>query len=477
MRKIGPWAFVCLIFGFVLSPRSSSAQFAVLDTFYGSNGANPLYVVPIQGTNGNIYGTTTYGGETGCPPPLGCGITYELSPSGVEKPLWKFTTDGTGGLPSAGLMQATDGNFYGTTTDGGANDCGTVFKMTPEGELTTVYNFDCESAGTPESTLVEGLDGDLYGNTPNALYRISPQGIVTIIYTFCPNCGSGFAATAGLILGFDGNFYGTTSAGNPNNGGTVFKFNPGGTLTTLYNFCSQPNCTDGSTPEAALVQAADGNFYGTTMNGGAHGYGTVFKITAAGQLTTLHSFDSKDGANPSSALVYASDGNFYGTTQYRGAHYDNGANMGGTVFKISPSGVLNTLHNFCAAPSCGDGENPWGGLLQDTNGDLYGETNYGGATNCVTLSGCGVIYTLSLGLPEFVKAQFDAGKVGGEVTILGTNVSGTTSVSFNGSEAAFRVVSSTEIKATVPEGASSGNIKVVLPNGEVSTNVPFRVLQ
>lgn len=477
MRCIRFWAGVCLASVFLcFSAQLSSAQsFSVLDTFYGPNGANPLYIVPIQGTNGNIYGTTTDGGTENCPPPLGCGITYEMSPSGLEKPLWKFTTDGTGGLPSAGLVQATDGNFYGTTTDGGANDCGTLFKMTPEGTVTTLYNFDCESASNPQTLLVEGLDGDLYGTTGETIYKITTAGVFSIVYTFCDVCGTIFAPN-NLILALDGNFYGTASVGNSSNGGAVFKFSSGGTLTTLYNFCSEANCADGKTPEAGLVQAADGNFYGTTMNGGANGDGTVFKITPGGKLTTLHSFNFRDGANPSSALVYASDGNFYGTTQYGGANYDNGANMGGTVFKISSAGVLKTLYNFCAALSCSDGENPWGGLLQDTNGDLYGETNYGGTTECVTLSGCGVIYQVSLDLPAFVETQFDAGKVDGEVNILGTDLSGATSVSFNGAEAAFRVVSSSEITATVPAGASSGKITVDTPNGELATNVAFRVL-
>ena len=204
-----------------------------------------------------------------------------------------FTTldsfDGTdGSFPYAGLAQA--GNLYGTTVSGGANGEGTVFTMTQSGNLTTLHSF------------LYYTDGEL--------------------------------PYAGLVQGRDGNFYGTTYAGGTNNaGGTIFKITPSGKLTALYSFCSEVvngNCTDGSSPDAGLVQDTNGNLYGTTQGGGANSYGTVFTITTSGKLKTLHSFDSTDGAIPDAGLVQDINGYLYGTTT------EGGANGEGSVFKLLP---------------------------------------------------------------------------------------------------------------------------------------------
>jgi uncharacterized repeat protein (TIGR03803 family) len=168
-----------------------------------------------------------------------------------------------------------------------------------------------------------------------------------------------------------GNGYGTTIGGGAYDDGTVFQVTPDGTLTTLYTFCSQVNCTDGAEPYSGLV-VAGGNFYGTTYWGGANGAGTVFEITPAGLLTTLHSFAGgpNDGAYPIAGLVQIG-GNFYGTTQA------GGANEAGTVFEITPAGQLTTLHSFCSQSGCADGAIPYAGLVQATNGNLYGTTSGG----------------------------------------------------------------------------------------------------
>jgi uncharacterized repeat protein (TIGR03803 family) len=252
-----------------------------------------------------------------------------------------------GAYPLAGLIQATDGNFYGTAYAGGVNGNGTAFKITPAGTLTTLYSF-CSQA----------------------------------------NCGDGETPYAALVQGTDGNFYGTTYAGgsssNCNGGcGTVFKITSANTLSTLHGFAG----TDGSAPYAALVQAIDGNFYGTTEGGGTNGYGTVFKITPGGTLTTLYSFCSQtncgDGAYPLAGLIQATDGNFYGTTEV------GGTNGYGTVFKITPGGTLTTLYSFCSQTNCGDGASPLAGLIQATDGNFYGTTDYGGTM------GYGAIFSLS----------------------------------------------------------------------------------
>ena len=225
-----------------------------------------------------------------------------------------YSTDGA--TPYAGLVQATDGNFYATTYAGGTSGncqggCGTVFKITPGGTLTTLHSFDWYDGASPTGALVQGTDGNFYGTTYGGganqyygtVFKITPSGTLTSLYSFCAqaNCADGAMPYAGLLQASDGNFYGTTLEGGANSGcslgsgtcGTVFKITPGGTLTTLYSFCAQPGCADGGNPYAGLVRGSDGNFYGTTFGRGANGYGTVFKITPAGALTTLHSFDRR----------------------------------------------------------------------------------------------------------------------------------------------------------------------------------------
>ena len=306
-----------------------------------------------------------------------------------------FTTlvnfDMTNGAdPGTSLVQGTDGNFYGTTYYGGANSSGTVFQMTPEGALTTLYSFcaqsNCSDGANPTAALVQAPDGDFYGTTSfggvgtghGTVFKITPTGTLTTLHIFVVSDGA--VPTAALVQGSDGNFYGTTEYGGGNDLGTVFKMTPAGTLTTLYAFAG----TDGSYPYAGLVQGSDGNFYGATMDGGTNNLGTVFRITLAGTLTTLHSFNSTDGAYPIGALVQGSDGNFYGTTD------DNGPNNYGTIFEMTPAGALTTLHGF----SNTDGAYPEVGLVQGSDGDFYGTTELGGSSNC-NGSGCGTIFKIT----------------------------------------------------------------------------------
>ena len=237
-------------------------------------------------------------------------------------------------------------------------------------------------------------------------------------------------------------------------------------MTTLYSFCPQDECADGQGPYAGLIQTADGNLYGTTYYGGSHNYGTVFQLAPGGALTTLHRFclsACADGKYPYAGLVQATNGELYGTTS------EGGANLSGTIFKITPTGTFTTLYSFCSQPGCPDGSSPYGGLMQSTDGDLYGTTFYGGANKY------GTIFRLSVGLGPFVATRPTAGPVGAAVIILGTDLTGTTSVSFNGAAAAFEIVSNSEITTTVPAGATSGKVQVVIPSGTLSSNMPFRV--
>jgi uncharacterized repeat protein (TIGR03803 family) len=272
-----------------------------------------------------------------------------------------------------------------------------------------------------------------------------------------------------LVQATDGNLYGTTSIGGAYNGGTVFKITLDGTLTTLHAFCAQSGCPDGSYPIAALIQEPGGDLYGTTYQGGANPRtGTVFKITRSGTFSTLHSFcvqsECPDGAAPA-GLVRTADGALYGTTMVGGAHGR------GTIFKITTSGTLTTLYSFCAQSGCPDGFSPSNTLMQATNGDLYGTTADGGAHRG------GTVFQFSVGLGPFVETLPASGAVGTTVIILGTDLTGVSSVTFNGTAAAFSADSATAISATVPAGASTGTIVVTTPSGTLSSNVPFRVMQ
>jgi uncharacterized repeat protein (TIGR03803 family) len=391
-----PTMICVVILFFVAAVIGASAQSLVFTSLYGFNGSDGWQpeATLVQAPDGTIYGTTMLGGAGGRGACNGsCGTIFKITPAGVQTMFHSFDGfDGNG--PYGGLVQASDGNLYGTTASGGAsvtwgsNGSGTVFKITPAGTLTTLHSFcaqaDCTDGANPFAGLVQATDGNFYGTTElggasgncsggcGTFFRITPSGTLTTLHSFD---GSGGANPYGaLVQASDGNFYGTASAGGTNNSGTVFKITPAGTLTTLYSFCAQTGCPDGSTPYAALVQATDGNFYGTTVRGGSwYGAGTAFKITPRGALTSLHSFCASgppcaDGALPFAGLVQASDGNFYGTTT------GSGTDGNGTIFKITSAGALTTLLTFNGL----NGLWPVGGLVQARNGIFYGTTYAGG---------------------------------------------------------------------------------------------------
>jgi len=508
--KLNGWKKACALLSLCAATAigSSAQTFTTLLSFDYTNGAYPSGSL-IQGFNGNLYGTTGEGGNPLCYGGDACGTVFEITDGGTLTSLHSFdTTDGA--HPNAPLVQAADGDFYGATSWGGSfctpSGCGTVFEITAGGALTSLYSFcsqtSCTDGSTPYSGLVQGKDGNLYGTTSNGgnsqchdcgtVFKITPAGTLTTLYSFCPQTGCTDGATPnGLVLSTNGNLYGTTYSGGVNHSGTVFTVTPTGKLTTLYSFCAQASCTDGASPGAGLIQATDGNFYGTTEGGGQlhsplcakfGGCGTVFKITPEGKLTTLYRFCARrnctDGAFPDATLVQATDGYFYGTTGHGGT-YNPPCDAGcGTVFVISPT-TLTVLHSFCSLTGCTDGMSP-GGLVQSTNGILYGITGSGGqtSTNCGTITdpGCGTVYSLNMGLGPFVKTNPAMGKVGSVVGILGNNLKGTTSVSFNGTSTTFTVWSGSYIKAAVPVGATSGYVTVTTPNETLTSNVPFHVI-
>jgi uncharacterized repeat protein (TIGR03803 family) len=478
-KKLGLLKMVCLVAFLCGTAISSPAQtFTSLLGFDGTNGANPHWVYLVQGTDGELYGTTAAG------PPGDGGTVFKITTGGALTTLYKFCAQGgspcpDGAQPNSGLVLATNGNFYGTTMNGGANEsscgngCGTVYQITSGGKLTTLHSFEFSDGAAPEVGLIQAANGLLYGTTSSGgsgdvgtIFEIETGGSFTSLLSF--DGVNGDYPNARLVQDSLGVLYGTAQE-RSSGAGSVFETNYFGQLNTLYTF----HGPDGGGPTGALIQATDGNFYGTTQAGGPDSGGTVFKITPAGELTTLYNFcaqsECRDGSTPIGGLIQATDGNLYGTT-YAGGANETSCNGGcGTIFKITTAGKLTTLYSFCAQAQCADGSAPPEGLVQHTNGSLYGVTYYGGP------DGLGTIFSLSVGLAPSVKTVPTSANVGAKVTILGTLLNGATKVLFDGLAATFTVVSSTEITAIVPTGASTGNLTVVTPKGTLTSNVPFRV--
>jgi uncharacterized repeat protein (TIGR03803 family) len=396
----------------IASPPQTLTPLAAFDD---ANGFEPSSLT--AGADGNFYGTTFLGGNLSTCDSNGCGVIFKMTPAGKLTVIYSFSgpdgiapealVQGSDGN-FYGTTFCTTGTFHLTASLAGPSlTCyggGTVFKITPSGTLTTLHYFNgADGAAPPKGGLTEGSDGNFYGvagaggaNNQGTVFKITPGGTLTTLYNFAGPDGYG---PVGLMQGADGNFYGTTVQGGNFSVcdfygcGTVFKLTPSGTLTTLHSFTG----ADGAYPLAAVVQGSDGNFYGTTSAAGAHqtclpeNYcGTVFKITPSGTLTTLYNFGGQDGASPQAALLPASDGNLYGTTNM------GGSGGFGTVFRITPSGTLNTLHNFCTEQGCSDGIGPWAGLVQGPNGLLFGTTSVGGNNStCNAPYGCGAVFNLT----------------------------------------------------------------------------------
>jgi len=442
----------------VITQATHAQTLTTLASFTGSNGSDPLFAPLLQGSDGNLYGTTSGGGAHGH------GTVFKVTTGGTIKTLYSFCAKSgcaDGSAPYAGLIQAKDGNFYGTTEAGGINNAGTVFKITAGGVLTTLHKFNYNDGANPYAALLQATDGNFYGTTESGgahilgtVFRMTPGGTLTTLHSF--NSTDGSSPEASLIQAADGNFYSTTYNGGTDGYGTAFKITPAGTVTTLHVF----NDADGRAVTAGLVQAGDGNFYGATSLSGANGYGIVFMMTPQGTLTTLHNFNATDGATPNQ-LALGSDGNFYGTT------ISGGTNTDGTTFEITPQGVFTSLHSFAKS----DGADPFAGLVQDTDGKFYGTTSFGGSKNS------GTVFRLDVGLGPFVEAVPTAGKVGAKVKILGTKLTGATSVSFNATAAVFTVVSASEITTTVPNGATTGTVRVTTLGGTLLSKGAFQITQ
>jgi len=523
MKKTRLTGIACIIiiavFCVAATVAAPSQTYTVVTGFNPTQGSNPTGPLA-QGVDGNLYGTTETGGNSNsiCPAAggtlgSGCGSIFKVTPSGQLTTIYEFCSLANcsdGAVPLGSLLLAANGNFYGVTSVGGAADHGTVFEITPTGTLTTLYSFcaqtNCTDGANPPGTLIQGVNGNIYGTTnkggahqssackPTAtvvgcgtIFQITPSGQLTTLYSFCAlaNCADGELPVTPLTQGTDGNIYGTTTGGGVVNTkfcgstgcGTVFQITPTGTLTTIHKFCTVTvgtnPCGDGASPDTALVQVSNDSMVGTA--------GNIFSITAAGKLTVLLS-----GLRAVEGFTVATDGNIYGVTFSGGVNNSfcsGGASTCGTIFKMSASGAFNTIYSFCqdgSADSCPDGALPVVGLMQATNGNLYGATFFGGpvvdvSCNAIGNGGCGTVFTAPLGISPFVQAVTNFGRAGYNITILGNNLTGTTGVTFNGTPATFTVVSDTQINAKVPSGATTGIIQVTTPTANLNSNVAFQV--
>lgn len=389
-----PSLFAVLLIASVLPILQARAQtLTVLYSFSGGeDGANPFAGL-IMDRYGNLYSTTTGGGASGA------GTVFKVDHSGNETVLHSFSGP-DGAVPLAGLVMDWDGNLYGTTAFGGSSFMdnvidsgnGTVFKVDTQGNETVLHSFMNVPDGVePSAGLIMDWYGNLYGTTTGGgasgggtVFEVDRSGNETVLHSFSgPDGADPFGS---LVMDRDGNLYGTTAGGGSSTWGTVFKLDTNGKETVLHNFTNTP---DGAAPHAGLVKGKEGNLYGTTIVGGSSGFGTVFKVDRFGNETVLHSFSGVDGAVPFADLIIDRDGNLYGTTTFGGSMFiANVFNGFGTVFKVArergtdeiapqwfPVAREMVVHSFSEA----EGGSPEAGLIMDREGNLYGTTAFFGA--------------------------------------------------------------------------------------------------
>ena len=376
----------------------------------GADGGWPIGGV-ILDPAGNIYGTTETGGGT-----ADAGVVFRLDPGGNETVLHTFGGAPDGAGPHAALARDAAGNLYGTTYGGGATNMGAVFKLDASGNESVLYSFQGGAdGGSPQSAVTLDPAGNLYGTSQNNVYKIDTAGQKTVLYSFPGGPEGGNPGAAGVTLDAAGNLYGTTWLGGTYGAGNVFKVDPSGVETVLYEFTGG---SDGGSPESGVIRDSAGDLYGTTAEGGALNYGAVFKISSTQVESVIYSFPSSaDGENPWDAtLIRDAAGNLYGTT------INGGPANNGVVFGIDTSGTESVLYSFSGGQ---DGGQPWAGVTLDAAGNLYGTTNEGG------VAGMGVVFKVNAAGQETVLHSFTGGADGayprGGVTLdAAGNIYGTT---------------------------------------------------
>ena len=373
-----------LLFGSV--PFVQAQTFTVLYQFTGAaDGASPYRGSLFLDKNGNVFGSAAGGGDTTCNPPFGCGVVFEIDTASSESVLHTFTGSPDGAEPYSGMIVNPAGGEYAVAEYGGTGSCtlgpggcGAIINIDSTGKETVFYSFSGTPDGaTPQPYLIRDAAGNLYGTTGSGgtfnygtVFKIDPTGKETVLYSFAGST-DGQWPMGGVVRDATGSLYGTTWQGGAYGSGSVFKLTPRGTKTILHSFGLG---SDGSYPFAGLARDKAGDLYGTTVSGGAHGYGAVFKIKGKTlHESLLHSFagNPTDGSYPYAAVVVDPTGNLYGTT------WNGGLNDFGTIFKINTAGHETLLHSFQQT----DGFQIYGGLVLDARGNLYGTAVFGGAYN------------------------------------------------------------------------------------------------
>jgi uncharacterized repeat protein (TIGR03803 family) len=393
MKSFCPQPFAAFALLAVLALPSASAQtFKVLHTFgKGTDGQSPFTGL-MQDSKGNRYGTTLYGGSGKY------GTLYELNSAGKESIIYNFcskTKCADGSDPEGGVIEDSKGNFYGTTAFGGAHSKGVIYKINAAGQETVLHSFGSGNDGwRATGSLIQDSKGNFYGTTifgggsanAGTVFKLSASGKESVLYRFTGG-DDGSEPFSGVIADSAGNLYGTTYSGGASGNGVIFEISNAGVESTLYTFSGG---ADGSASATSLILDSKGDLYGVASAGG-NGQGTLFEwVKASGTLQVLYTFcsltDCADGSMPLQGVVEDSHGNFYGTTYFGGS-----ANFG-TVFEFSAAGKLTVLHSFANT----DGAYPYeGSLLRDTNGTLFGTASQGGNLSCNPGTGCGTVFTLT----------------------------------------------------------------------------------
>jgi uncharacterized repeat protein (TIGR03803 family) len=448
---------LCIVLSLALGPAIAQTYTDLHDfdcTVEGCQPSSPAVLA--QGRDGNLYGTALAGGT------FAMGTVFKMTPAGVLTTIYNFSgLDGQN--PDGGLTLGPDGYFYGTTERGGADNLGTIFKITPTGALTTLHSFTNLGDGyTPRGAPVVGRNGILYGTTcsqygPWFGYSITQTGVFTELTEGIPPC-----PFSGLTLGSDGNFYGTSQVGGLTYQGTVFRMTPAGTVSILHSF----NSADGYYLYGPVVQGSDGLLYGTARAGGSGQGGVIFKLSLTGKLTLLRQFDVNsltDGVYPDAGLVAATDGNFYGATSFGNS---SGSVLYGNLFKINSNGNYALEYAFDGS----HGSYPIATPMQHTNGKIYGLANVGGLYNE------GAAYSLNMGIKPFVRLASPDAVVGSTIQMVGNGLKTATSVTFGAAPATFTAYSPTYLSAVVPANAVAGYVTVTTPTATFTSSRKFQVI-
>jgi uncharacterized repeat protein (TIGR03803 family) len=467
-------AFAAVLFA-AAAASAGAAKFADLYDFGVTDAQqNPGGALAL-GRNGNFYGEEGQSGTS--------AAIFSISRQGKESLLW--TGPGYPDQPvcTTGLTLGADGLLYGTCSIWNSNNAasGAIFQFDPrhpEAGLKPLYVFPLvnpQGSSSNPSRLTLGVDGNLYGtawsgytgdvNVNGSVFRITPGGQFTTLYTFQGGAAGDGAEPSALTLASDGDFYGVTAAGgaigSSSAAGTVFRITPAGVETILTTFTTS---TNGQRPLAPVIEGNDGNFYGSTYYGGANNQGTLFRMTPAGQITYLHDFSqtADNGAYPTQPLIQASDGNLYAPA----TDCSPSSCLVDSLFRITPGGHFTTLYVF-PPPFVNGADIPSSPLTQNPDGGFYGLTQFGGPDNA------GMFYRLTDGAPQLIVLQSPIGAPGARLGIFGRGFKGATAVAFNGVPASFTVVGDTWLSATIPAGATAGFVTVTEPGATLKSAVVF----